>query len=98
MGHECPQLLVGSTLVICDTVSKLDGGGCPNQCDHTFRDHGTVENESSLCLVFQTSGHHRALCGMETAYCTTGYGDTETREDGNATTGMMIAEGGSNLG
>ena len=60
---------------------EISSGSRPDQCNDTFRNHGTKEYRTSVLLILDATGHQRTLCRMETGNSTAGNADEHDRED-----------------
>ena len=96
--HGVVDFFIGGAAGHIQFVGKLQGGCRPYQGDDALGDHGTVEHAASLALVLDAAGHHRALCGVESADRSTGNGDAQAGEDGQSAAGVVVLEGIGNLG
>ena len=60
---------------------EISGSGSPNQSYDTFRDHGSIEDRTTVTFVLDATRHQRTLRGMESGNGTTGNGDEQTGEN-----------------
>ena len=64
------------------SVKECNTGSSPDEADHAFGNHGTVEYGTAKAFVLQAAGHDRGLGGMETGDSAAGHGDEHERPDG----------------
>ena len=59
---------------------EICSSGCPDESHNTFGNHCTIENRTTLLLVYHTTSHKRRLRSMETRNCTASDGYEHHRE------------------
>ena len=62
-------------------IEEVHGNGCPNKGDESFGNHTAIEDCAAGLLTSQATCHQWALCGMEAADSSAGYGEEKTREE-----------------
>ena len=90
--HRIVELFIRRRARNVEHIDKFHRSRSPNECNHAFGHHRSVEATKAVLLVLDATRHHGTLRGVESAYCSAGNCDEDAWEERRIADRIMVGK------